>query len=41
MSSTSSRFTCEICGISFNRKEERDEHAKLEHKEHKAPTGVG
>jgi hypothetical protein len=40
-SSKSSENTCEFCGLSFNTKEERDEHIKLEHSEHKQPSGVG
>ncbi len=37
----SSRFTCEQCGITFNTNDEKEEHIKLEHSEHKPPSGVG
>jgi hypothetical protein len=39
-SKTSSGFTCDYCGLSFNSQEEKEEHIKLEHSEHKQPTGV-
>ncbi len=39
-SKTSSGFTCDHCGLSFNSQEEKEEHIKLEHSEHKQPTGV-
>jgi hypothetical protein len=35
------RFTCEQCGITFDTNDEKDEHKKLEHSEHKPPSGVG
>lgn len=37
----SSRFTCDYCGIAFINKDEKEEHIKLEHSEHKPPSGVG
>lgn len=39
--SKTSRITCEICGLSFKSNGEKEEHIKLEHVEHKAPSGVG
>jgi hypothetical protein len=39
-SNTSSGITCDYCGLSFNSHEEKEEHIKLEHSEHKQPTGV-
>ena len=39
-SKTSSGFTCDYCGLSFNSEGEKEEHIKLEHSEHKQPTGV-
>ncbi|MBA3751040.1 MAG: hypothetical protein H0X03_09170 [Nitrosopumilus sp.] len=36
-----SRFTCEYCGITFDTSGEKEEHIKLEHSEHKEPSGVG
>lgn len=32
---------CDICGIRLNTKDEKEEHMKLEHREHKLPSGVG
>lgn len=43
MSSTTSNrtgFICELCGLSFNSQGEKEEHIKLEHAEHKQPSGV-
>ncbi len=37
---TSSRFTCEQCGITFDSPADKEEHIKLEHSEHKTPSGV-
>jgi hypothetical protein len=37
---TSSDNTCHLCGITFANKEEKEEHMKLEHSEHKQPSGV-
>ena len=36
-----SNLTCEHCGIKFNTLDEKEEHIKLEHTEHKRPSGVG
>jgi hypothetical protein len=38
---SSSKFSCEICGLTFNTENEKEEHIKLEHKEHQPPSGVG
>jgi hypothetical protein len=32
-------FTCERCGITFDNKDEEEEHVKLEHSEHRLPSG--
>lgn len=32
--------TCNLCGITFATKDEKEEHLKLEHSEHKQPSGV-
>lgn len=32
---------CEICGRTFTTEQEKEEHKKLEHKEHREPSGVG
>ena len=32
--------TCNLCGITFQTKDEKEEHLKLEHSEHKQPSGV-
>lgn len=37
----SSNLTCEHFGIKFNTLDEKEEHIKLEHTEHKRPSGVG
>jgi hypothetical protein len=36
-----SKVPCEICGILFDTVEIKEEHKKLEHVEHKRPSGVG
>ena len=36
----SSDNTCHLCGITFRNKDEKEEHVKLEHSEHKQPSGV-
>ena len=36
----SSDNTCHLCGITFRNKDEKEEHIKLEHSEHKQPSGV-
>jgi hypothetical protein len=41
---TKSRFSkvpCEICGLLFDTVDIKEEHKKLEHVEHKRPSGVG
>lgn len=35
------RITCEVCNKVFLTQLEKEEHKKLEHKEHREPTGVG
>lgn len=35
-----SGYTCNLCGITFQTKDEKEEHMKLEHSEHKQPSGV-
>lgn len=35
-----SGHTCNLCGITFQTKDEKEEHLKLEHSEHKQPSGV-
>jgi hypothetical protein len=37
----SERVICEICKKIFVTQQEKEEHKKLEHKEHREPTGVG
>jgi hypothetical protein len=37
----SSTIRCEICGLPFDTLAAKNEHIKLEHVEHKPPTGVG
>jgi hypothetical protein len=39
-SSTSGRHTCNLCGLTFQNQDEKEEHIKLEHSEHKQPSGV-
>ena len=36
-----STIRCEICGLSFDNLAAKNEHVKLEHVEHKPPSGVG
>ncbi len=31
---------CEICSTTFAAQQEKEEHKKLEHKEHREPSGV-
>jgi hypothetical protein len=38
--STNSGLTCDLCGLTFQTREEKEEHIKLEHSEHKQPSGV-
>jgi hypothetical protein len=37
---TLSDNTCHLCGITLANKDEKEEHMKLEHSEHKQPSGV-
>ena len=32
---------CDLCGLTIATAQEKEEHMKLEHKEHQRPTGVG
>ncbi len=34
-------FACLQCGITFDNVDDEEEHVKLEHKEHKIPSGCG
>jgi len=36
-----SKVPCEICGLLFDTDDIKEEHKKLEHVEHKRPSGVG
>jgi hypothetical protein len=36
----STRIKCEVCGIIFTTEQDKEQHKKLEHKEHQRPTGV-
>ena len=36
-----SKIKCEICGLLFDSLAAKEEHTKLEHIEHKRPSGVG
>jgi hypothetical protein len=36
-----SKIPCEICGLLFDTIDIKEEHKKLEHVEHKRPSGVG
>ncbi|MDQ4073088.1 MAG: hypothetical protein M3162_02150, partial [Thermoproteota archaeon] len=38
---TTTGFTCEQCGITFDNKDDEQEHVKLEHSEHRPPSGCG
>lgn len=31
---------CELCGMAFVTSQEKEEHKKVEHKEHREPSGV-
>jgi uncharacterized C2H2 Zn-finger protein len=37
---TSSNIKCNLCGIIFTTEQDKEEHMKLEHKEHQRPSGV-
>lgn len=36
-----SKVPCDICGLLFDTVDIKEEHKKLEHVEHKRPSGVG
>ena len=38
--STAKEVKCEICGTKFSTQQDKEEHKKLEHKEHRGPSGV-
>ena len=40
-SSTDTKVPCDICGLLFDSSDIKEEHEKLEHVEHKRPSGVG
>lgn len=40
-SSTDTKILCDICGLLFDSPDIKEEHKKLEHVEHKRPSGVG
>jgi hypothetical protein len=37
---THASIKCEVCGIVFITEQDKEQHKKLEHKEHQRPTGV-
>jgi hypothetical protein len=37
---TPASIKCEICGIIFTTEQDKEQHKKLEHKEHQRPSGV-
>jgi hypothetical protein len=37
---TNKDVKCELCGMAFATQQEKEEHKKLEHKEHRKPSGV-
>jgi hypothetical protein len=37
---TTNDVRCELCGMTFTTQQEKEEHMKLEHKEHRGPSGV-
>jgi hypothetical protein len=39
--SPTAQVKCDLCGLTFATAQEKEEHMKLEHKEHQRPTGVG
>jgi hypothetical protein len=38
--STAKEIKCDICGTTFTTQQDKEEHKKLEHKEHREPSGV-
>jgi hypothetical protein len=39
-SDNSSKIKCDLCSITFTTEQDKEQHMKLEHKEHQRPTGV-
>ena len=37
---TNKDVKCELCGMAFAIQQEKEEHKKLEHREHREPYGV-
>ena len=37
---TNKDVKCELCGMTFAIQQEKEEHKKLEHREHREPFGV-
>ena len=37
---TNKDVKCELCGMAFATQQEKEEHKKLEHREHREPYGV-
>jgi hypothetical protein len=37
---TNKDVKCELCGMAFATQQEKEEHKKLEHIEHREPSGV-
>jgi len=37
---TNKDVKCKLCGIAFVTQQEKEEHKKLEHREHREPSGV-
>jgi hypothetical protein len=37
---SSTRIKCEVCGMIFTTEQDKEQHKKLEHREHQRPTGV-
>jgi len=40
MSKKSTSIRCEVCGMTFTTEQDKEQHEKLEHKEHLKPSGV-
>jgi hypothetical protein len=38
---TTKDVSCELCSMTFTSQQEKEEHKKLEHKEHRGLLGVG
>jgi hypothetical protein len=39
-SDRSPNIRCEVCGMMFTTEQDKEQHKKLEHKEHQRPSGV-